>query len=281
MFFLLILIRETLLMMRSASEFMTSTLNDVLSMQKIEEGRMELDMQTFNLSDALSSVMKTFRGAARGKGVQLTLTVSDYGGSVRLLGDRFKLEHSLANLVSNAIKFSPIGGTVGLSVTATGQVRLASPTDNISEDEWVTVVVDVRDDGPGISEENQKKLFGNFVQINAGKLQQGQGSGLGLFLCRQMTELQGGRLSVTSREGEGSTFRLSIPFLVVPALVAPSLSVSRGEKERRMLSRREESDSDEIKTIVKKDFVPCALVVDGMPLTICQNAYELNLLKSD
>ena len=104
-------------MMRSASEFMASTLNDVLSMQKIEEGKMEVDMRSFILSDAVSSVLNTFRGAAVRKGVQLLLTVQKEV-PFRVLGDRFKLEHSIPNLVSNAIKFSPREGTVRVLVSA-------------------------------------------------------------------------------------------------------------------------------------------------------------------
>ena len=229
-------------MMRSASEFMASTLNDVLSMQKIEEGKMEVDMRSFILSDAVSSVLNTFRGAAVRKGVQLLLTVQKEV-PFRVLGDRFKLEHSIANLVSNAIKFSPREGTVRVLVsavlfndsysesmssnfpaptptpTSAPVVPLSSSSSSAAPlyGEWASVVVEVRDDGPGISPENQRRLFGDFVQINAGELQRGQGSGLGLSLCKQMVELQGGKLSLTSEEGAGSIFRISVPLAIVCA----------------------------------------------------------------
>lgn len=177
--FLLNEFRESLMMMRSASEFMASTLNDVLSMQKIEEGKMELDMRSFNLTDAVGNVFNTFRGAAVGKQINLTLSFQD-NMPARVVGDRFKLEHTIANLVSNAIKFSPVGGTitVTLSSIVSSSHEEGERTDGMplvaKEEELVTLIVEVQDEGPGISPENQLRLFGNFVQINAADLQQGQ-----------------------------------------------------------------------------------------------------------
>eukprot|EP00597_Dinobryon_sp_UTEXLB2267_P017606 CAMPEP_0201113072 /NCGR_PEP_ID=MMETSP0812-20130820/77627_1 /ASSEMBLY_ACC=CAM_ASM_000668 /TAXON_ID=98059 /ORGANISM="Dinobryon sp., Strain UTEXLB2267" /LENGTH=250 /DNA_ID=CAMNT_0047376537 /DNA_START=180 /DNA_END=933 /DNA_ORIENTATION=- len=99
---------ESLLMMRGAADFMSKTLNDVLSMQKIEEGKLELDMQSFHLIDAVSSVLVIFGAAAASKGLHLQ---QEMIGSIpcKVLGDRFRVEHVLGNLLSNAIKFSPQG----------------------------------------------------------------------------------------------------------------------------------------------------------------------------
>ena len=78
----------------------------------------------------------------------------------------------------------------------------------------VTVLLAVKDQGPGISAEDQQKLFKNFVQIRPGKLQKGGGSGLGLTIAKQIVELHGGRIGVTSVEGQGSQFYFAIPFQV-------------------------------------------------------------------
>jgi signal transduction histidine kinase len=147
---------------------MSATLNDVLSMQKIEEGKMELEMRNFHLPDAVTKVFSAFRGAAVGKELSLQLTVAQ-GFPQLVLGDRFKIEHVIANLLSNAIKFSPRGAVVEVALSE-------SPYSSCSRggDEWISdVVIDVNDHGPGISAEDQLKLFNNFVQIDAGKLQQG------------------------------------------------------------------------------------------------------------
>jgi signal transduction histidine kinase len=84
---------------------------------------------------------------------------------------------------------------------------------DVSSDK-VTVLLVVKDEGPGISAEDQKKLFKNFVQIRPGKLQKGGGSGLGLTIAKQIVELHGGRIGVTSMEGHGSQFYFAIPFQV-------------------------------------------------------------------
>ena len=78
----------------------------------------------------------------------------------------------------------------------------------------MTVLVSVTDQGPGISAEDQMKLFKNFVQIRPGRLQKGGGSGLGLTIAKQIVELHGGRVGVTSAEGQGSRFYFAIPFQV-------------------------------------------------------------------
>eukprot|EP00597_Dinobryon_sp_UTEXLB2267_P005112 CAMPEP_0170071904 /NCGR_PEP_ID=MMETSP0019_2-20121128/9688_1 /TAXON_ID=98059 /ORGANISM="Dinobryon sp., Strain UTEXLB2267" /LENGTH=457 /DNA_ID=CAMNT_0010280633 /DNA_START=879 /DNA_END=2252 /DNA_ORIENTATION=+ len=199
--------KESLQMMRVAADFMSKTLNDVLSMQKIEEGKLELDMQPFLLADAVNSVLLIFGAAAASKGQHLH---QEMAGSIpcKVLGDRFRVEHVLGNLLSNAIKFSPQGGRITISVTS-------SHLPPHQEEEWATVTVTVKDEGPGIAEEHQHKLFTNFVQLNADQLQRGQGSGLGLSLCKQIVELHDGTVGLRSQPGQGSEFYFSIPFQVL------------------------------------------------------------------
>ena len=155
--------------MRSSAEFMSATLNDVLSMQKIEEGKMELEKRNFHLPDAVTKVFSAFRGAAVGKDLTLQLTVAD-GFPAVVRGDRFKIEHVVANLLSNAIKFSPRGAAVEVVLSEFPYMGVGE-----SSEEWTisNVAIDVKDQGPGISAEDQSKMFNNFVQINAGELQQG------------------------------------------------------------------------------------------------------------
>jgi len=199
--------RESLLMMKGASDFMCDTLNDVLSMQKIEEGKLELDLCPFSINDAVSKVFSTFRGSANAKSISLVKRIAEDVPD-RVVGDRYRVEHVISNLLSNAIKFSADGKTVHVEV----KVERLEPVGEL--DSRVTLAISVRDEGPGISAENQKRLFANFVQIRPGQLQQGQGSGLGLALCMQIVTLHGGTIAVTSAEGKGSDFHFSIPFLV-------------------------------------------------------------------
>lgn len=225
--------RESLLMMAGASEFMAGTLNDVLSMQKIEEGKMELEFRPFSLSDAVQSVFFTFKGAAIAKNLRMVKVIAD-DVPERAMGDKFKIEHVVGNLLSNSIKFSPNGGTITVSVTVVDNSMLppripdkSTPIrrSNLSNSLQIyleesdpvdvkAVMVSVRDEGPGIPKELQTKLFGNFVQIRAGDLQNGGGSGLGLSLCKQITQLHGGLVGLESEEGQGSLFYIILPLQI-------------------------------------------------------------------
>jgi anti-sigma regulatory factor (Ser/Thr protein kinase) len=196
------------MMMRNASDFMSDTLNDVLSMQKIEEGKLELDLSPFCISDAISKVFATYRGAVSVKKLTLRKTVDESMPS-RIIGDRYRIEHVIANLLSNAVKFSR-------EETCIDVIVKVAKFGAVSEDGscTVTLTIIVKDEGPGISEENQKRLFSNFVQIRPGQLQEGRGSGLGLALCKQIVQLHGGEIGVNSEEGHGSEFYFTIPFSV-------------------------------------------------------------------
>mmetsp|Transcript_9476 Transcript_9476/g.13093 ORF Transcript_9476/g.13093 Transcript_9476/m.13093 type:complete len:755 (+) Transcript_9476:48-2312(+) len=215
--------RESLQMMRVAADFMSKTLNDVLSMQKIEEGKLELDMQPFYLVDVVSSVLLIFTGAASVKGLQLQQEMSP-GIPERVLGDRFRVEHVLGNLLSNAIKFSPQGGRITIAASSSLQPSSASPIQHPGlEEDWALITVSVRDEGPGVALEHQHKLFGNFVQLHANQQQKGQGSGLGLSLCKQIVELHGGTIGMSSQPGQGSEFHFTIPFIILPPASSHSI----------------------------------------------------------
>jgi len=202
--------RESLLMMKGASDFMCDTLNDVQSMQKIEEGKLELSLAPFSLREAVTKVFSTFHGTVIAKDIVLKKTFTPNVPSM-LVGDRCRIEHVISNLLSNAIKFSSNGMTISVNVTA-DSIHIMDTI--ISGNKETVVTVTVSDQGPGISAENQRKLFGNFVQIQPGEMQQGQGSGLGLLLCKQLVTLHGGTIGVTSSEGKGSSFFFSIPLVV-------------------------------------------------------------------
>mmetsp|Transcript_3607 Transcript_3607/g.5116 ORF Transcript_3607/g.5116 Transcript_3607/m.5116 type:complete len:216 (+) Transcript_3607:1-648(+) len=181
-------------------------------MQKIEEGKLELDIQPFNFADAVSGVVLIFGAAAASNGQHLQQEVI---GSIprKVLGDRFRMEHVLGNLLSNAIKFSPQGGRITISITS-------SNLPSYQDEEWANITVGVRDEGPGIALEHQH----NFVQLDAGQLQKGQGSGLVLSLCKQIVELHDGTIGMKSQPGQGSEFHFSVPFQVLLASSHHSLS---------------------------------------------------------
>eukprot|EP01041_Mallomonas_annulata_P000687 gene687-1316_t len=107
---------ESLIMMKGASEFMSDTLNDVLSMQKIEEGKLELDLSPFSIKDAISKVILSLRGASTMNSITFHTYIGDYV-PVKVLGDRYRIEHVISNLLSNAIKFSSYGKCIRIVVS--------------------------------------------------------------------------------------------------------------------------------------------------------------------
>ena len=252
--------RESLLMMKSAANFMGDTLNDVLSMQKIEEGKFELDISHFSLRKSVTTAIALSQGALNAKSIRLDLRFDDCVPQ-SLLGDRFRIEHVLTNLLSNAIKFSPKNSRIDLAAFVVNSDEIVS----IQGSNTCTVCVSITDQGPGISPENQSKLFQNFVQIRPNILQKGQGSGLGLALCKEIVMKHGGVIGVDSIEGEGSTFSFRIPFEI--SMNAPNVEEETSEVPKTSLStgtghsRYSESDlTVKDSESVKAEQVPSAVV---------------------
>ena len=196
--------RDTLQMMKAATSYMSSTLNNVLSMQKIEEGKFELTMSPFLVEDLVKTVTMAMHCMLMEKEILLETKVSVEVPPC-VVGDRYRLEHVLANLLSNAIKFSPVNGKIDLFISVL-TLGLGIGIGNISE-----LRFSVTDQGPGLSEANMMTLFQPFTQLNASELQRGGGTGVGLSICKQIIELHRGRLEVQSKVGHGSTFSFGIP----------------------------------------------------------------------
>jgi len=170
-----------------------SLINDILDLSKIEAGRMELELATFDLRSAISNAMTLVRERAQRQGVQLGAEVDPRLGEWR--ADERKVKQILLNLLSNAVKFTPEGGRVDVSAKLdTDKVEIA-----------------VKDSGVGISVEDQAKLFEEFRQVGADAKRKAEGTGLGLALTKKFVELHGGAIRVDSAPGSGSTFSFSLP----------------------------------------------------------------------
>jgi two-component system sensor histidine kinase/response regulator len=189
-----------------SGEHLLSLINDVLDMSKIDAGRIELDPVTFNLSKVLEDLADMFQLRAAAKALRFERAMD--GESVPyILADEGKIRQALINLVGNAVKF-----------TEHGQVKLHVTLDRRDADKlWLSACVE--DTGPGISEEEQQKLFEAFTQARRGRESQ-EGTGLGLAISRQFARLMGGDLTVSSSLGEGSIFRFEVPIEIGDAAVA-------------------------------------------------------------
>jgi len=197
--------KESLQVMQGASDLMCDTLNNLLIMQNIEEGKLVLC--PFSVNEVISKLISSFRRTAAEKKLVITKSIAA-NVPKKVVGDRLRVENIISNLLSNATKFSVDSQTIHLEAKTTSVETL------LDGNKKATIFFSVRDDGPGIALENQKNLFSNSVQTRPHELHEGQGSGLGLSICKQLVTLHGGSIGMESENGSGSTFHFSIPFLV-------------------------------------------------------------------
>ena len=187
---------------RSSAEMLTSLINDILDLSKIEAGKLELECIEFDLRELLESVPEMFVQRAQSKGIDLHCRVSPEVPR-RVKGDPERLRQILVNLIGNAIKF-----------TDDGEIVLSAETIDADPD-GPRLRFQVRDSGVGIPEDRIPRLFDSFVQADPSTSRHYGGSGLGLAICRDLVELMGGEIGVESRLGQGSTFRMELT--LVPA----------------------------------------------------------------
>ncbi|WP_183558327.1 hybrid sensor histidine kinase/response regulator [Mucilaginibacter sp. SP1R1] len=181
---------------RLSSDMLLQTLNDTLDTAKMETTELKINHEPFNPDFTLKEVMESMEFSAAKK--ELYLDYRFEGASeVLISGDSFRLKQVMVNLLSNAIKYTNKGGIV-----------VKAHLRNINEEHWLHV--DVVDTGDGISLEQQAKLFSKYYQTSSAKGQ--TGTGLGLYICKQLILLQGGQIDVQSTVGTGSTFSFTIPY---------------------------------------------------------------------
>ncbi len=185
--------REFLGIVQENSDRLVSLINDLLDISRIESGRVHLKIEPLDVAEVIEGVVDTFRTVADAQGVTLEWHVAR--GLPKMAGDRDRAGQVLMNLVSNAIKYSPGGGTARIEAHRHGG----------------EVVISVADSGIGISEEDQRQLFTKFFRVDSSLTREIGGTGLGLSICKSVVELQGGRIWATSTSGEGSTFAFTVP----------------------------------------------------------------------
>jgi PAS domain S-box-containing protein len=169
-------------------------INDVLDLAKVEAGRMELNIEEFNVRKAVHEVCAVAKAIANKRRIVIRAEVPAEAGNLRL--DQQKFKQVLYNLISNAIKFTDEGGEVEVSMKALDSNRIQ---------------YSVRDNGIGIKPEDLPRLFREFEQLDAGTARRYEGTGLGLALTRKLVELQQGTIVVESEHGKGSIFRVTLP----------------------------------------------------------------------
>jgi signal transduction histidine kinase len=192
--------RRYLEVIRAEARRLAELLNDLLDLQRIEQGTIELRLDAVDLNDLLSAQVTLY--SAQSEDHELRLDPADE--PLVVYGDRDRLAQVIGNLLSNAIKYSPDGGVVRVSASLVG------------DDVWMWV----RDEGLGIPAEHQQRIFTKFFRGDVGRERGISGTGLGLVLARQIVEAHGGEIGFESAAGEGSTFWLQLPAAAEPGLTA-------------------------------------------------------------
>ena len=206
-----------------SGQHLLSLINDVLDLSKIEAGKMELELETFSPSIQLPECLSMVKEKALLNNVKLKHDIVSNLGSFQ--GDGRKLKQIVYNLLSNAVKFTSDGGDVTLSARhvlrekaiVASTSRLWKTREIISADKEMInfnkfLEIAVHDTGIGISATNLDKLFQPFIQIDSGLAREYEGTGLGLVLVRELVQLHGGVIEVSSAEGQGSCFKVWIPW---------------------------------------------------------------------
>ena len=191
------LMQQDLTAIYNSGQHLLGLINDILDSAKIEAGKMELAFDEVNIADLIHSVLTTMSGLVKDKPIEMRQFIEPDTPTVR--ADTIRIRQVMINLLSNAAKFTEEG----------------SITVNVSpykmEDGKRQVRISVTDTGPGISPEDQEKLFQAFSQVDASPTRKSGGTGLGLSICKQLINMHGGEIWVESREGRGSTFHFTLP----------------------------------------------------------------------
>ena len=189
--------QQDLLAIHNSGQHLLGLINDILDLSRIEAGKMELTFDEVNLPDLITGVMSTAVGLVKDKAIQLMREIPADLPTVR--ADSMRVRQVLLNLLSNASKFTDEG-------TITVITEVVEDLGGHAE-----VIVKVKDTGPGISKEDQKKLFQPFSQVDASPTRKTGGSGLGLSISNHLIQMHGGRMGIESEAGEGSIFYFTLP----------------------------------------------------------------------
>lgn len=194
---------EYLLKTERSSKHLLAILNDLLDMSRAENGKLMVNETKFSLAEVLSPLADQY-SVRTGDKEQFFDVVLHQKMDELYIGDSLKLSQILNHLLSNAVKFTPKGG----------EIRLEVSLENRDEDkQWISF--QIIDTGCGVAEENRDRIFEMFEKENHGDVIQNEGTGLGLSIVKRFTAMMGGMITLKSGVGEGSSFRVLLPFGIV------------------------------------------------------------------
>lgn len=183
----------------SESERMARIVTDLLTLSRLDYGRMDLRMTRFKLADMLRNVANAMKLTAEDSGHELLVDTPDK--LPELMGDRERLEQVVVNILSNAVKYTPAGGHIRLSAREISGER---------------VRIMVEDDGVGIPQEDVPRLFERFYRVDKARSREAGGTGLGLAIAKEIVQQHEGRITLASEYGKGTTVSIILPLGLTP-----------------------------------------------------------------
>lgn len=251
----------------NSGKHLLALINDVLDLTKVEAGKMKLELEELNPLEVINEAQATVVTLAHKKQIVLSTRRSNKVPPIH--ADHGKIKQILYNLYSNAIKFTDEGGRVE---TATHLTRRADGD---------YLEISIIDNGIGIRSEDQERIFEEFQMVDSTLSKRQQGTGLGLALCRKLTQLHGGTVTVKSVLGEGSTFTVSLPLkstAVVAINSAYSLPPGLGEAEawQQQMQKVLKEGAGDLVLVVEDDDKAAEL----LELYVSQNGYKVERSRS-
>lgn len=198
--------REYLEYASQSSHALLHTINGILDFSMIEEGKMLIAHEHFKFADIVNEVTDIYSPAAREKNIALSVIYHEIPASY--IGDSARVKQILLNLVDNAVKFTKKGG---ITITVASESEIYTKYNCM----YIDLAISVKDTGIGIAEENQQKIFDRFTQAESSMSRTYGGNGLGLTISKNLADLLGGSLTLESKPGAGSTFKLAITLEVI------------------------------------------------------------------
>ena len=206
---------------RTSSDALLAILNDILDFSKIESGKLDLERVPFCLREALEDAAELLAAKAMEKGVEMAVDINPKLGDW-VYGDPSRLRQIIVNLIGNAVKF-------------TSQGEVAVTAREVSRSGRREIAISVRDTGIGIPSDKLDRLFQTFSQVDSSITRRFGGTGLGLAISKRLAEIMSGSLAVTSVEGAGSTFTLTLPFESAPSLELPPMAQANWAGKRALV----------------------------------------------
>ena len=196
-------VREYTKKIMASGQHLLSLINDILDVSKIESGKVVLSVEEFTLNDLVSSVDAIIRPMAKAREQKFFVTVTGVRHEY-LLGDETRINQILINLLSNAVKYTPAGGNIWFRIIVRGQ----------RSSQFEHIRIEVEDDGYGMTPEYLERIFDAFTRAENSTTNKVQGTGLGMAITKNIVELMGGTIDVSSEVDKGSIFRVDLEFRI-------------------------------------------------------------------